>query len=90
MLSGRLRRSAVVAVAALGATRDPPGSRLTRWRLLIPNGRVEVVKVVVITALVLNTVRKPVTVGIHAALWGVVGIYTATNVNNLAAIATIR
>jgi len=58
-------------------------------RLLIPNGRVEVIKVVVITALVLNTVRKPVTVGIHAALWVVVGIYAATIVNNLAAIATI-
>jgi len=58
-------------------------------RLLIPDGRVEVVKVVVITALVLNTVRKPVTVGIHAALWTVVGVYGATIVNNLAAIVSI-
>ena len=108
MLSGRLRRSAVVAVAALAVLNltdvlsttialslsGQDGIRLVEGnplaRLLIPNGRVEVVKVVVIVALVLNTVRKPVTVGIHAALWGVVGIYTATIVNNLAAIATIR
>ena len=59
-------------------------------RLLIPEGRVEILKLVVIAALALNTVRRPVTVGIHAALWAVVGIYAATIVNNLAAIATMR
>jgi len=106
--SGRLQRSAVVAVVALAVLNiidvasttialslaGHNGARLVEGnplaRLLIPNGRVEIVKVVVIAALVLNTVRRPVTVGIHAALWAVVGIYIATIVNNLAAIATIR
>ena len=106
--SGRLHRSAVVAVVALAVLNiidvvsttialslaGHNGLRLVEGnplaRLLIPNGRVEVVKVVVIAALVLNTVRKPVTVAIHAALWVVVGIYIATIVNNLAAIATVR
>ena len=106
--SGRLHRSAVVAVVVLAVLNiidvvsttialslaGHNGLRLVEGnplaRLLIPNGRVEVVKVVVIAALVLNTVRKPVTVAIHAALWVVVGIYIATIVNNLAAIATVR
>jgi len=39
--------------------------------------------------LVVNTLRKPASVGIHAALWTVVGVYGATIVNNLAAIVSI-
>ena len=59
-------------------------------RTLLPAGRVEVAKVVVIALLALNTVRRAPTLKVVCALWTTVGIYLTVIANNLLAIAAMK
>lgn len=59
-------------------------------RALLPGGRIEAVKLLLIALLAWNTARRPATLKIVCAAWATVGIYAMVIANNLLAIWAIR
>ena len=66
------------AVVGHGAIESNPLSAI-----LLTNGRVELVKAIVLAGLIYRVPRRRATVALHAVLWFVAGFYALTVMSNL-------